>query len=119
MVVNLELINTGTEPRYVNARFAVAPVVGDVRFVVFSQGREIPFKFRVRIGEPKASDFVLLRPSERVTAGYCLTRGYDLNQSGRYDISAEYVSQTIPPELQNEAVFRGCLRASAVTLDVE
>jgi len=119
IVVNLELANTSEEPRYVNARFAVAPAVGEVRFTIRSQDREIPFKFRVRLGEAKASDFLLLQPGERVIAGYCLTRGYDLSQPGNYDIAAEYVSEKTPPELQSEPVFRGHLQASGVVLVIE
>jgi hypothetical protein len=116
IVVNLELVNTGTEAQYVNARFAVAPAIGEVRFAIRSQEREIPFRFRVRLGEAKASDFLLLQPGERVIAGYCLTRGYNLRQPGKYDISAEYVSQTVPPELQDEHVFQGRLQAPGVAL---
>ncbi len=116
VIVNMELHNGTDEPIYVNARFAVVPQIGDVRPTVRKGDHEVPFRFRVRMRALLSSDFVLLKPDERVVAGYELTRGYRLEEAGTYDVSAEYVSEEVPKELQKENVFTGRLRSDVVRL---
>ena len=112
VILNLELENRGTAAAYVNARFAVVPEIGDVRLVIrAADGKEVPFKFRVRLVPLRASDFLLLEPGQRVVAGFHLSRGYDLSKPGAYEVMAQYVSQAVPPELEKANVFRGELAA--------
>ncbi len=116
VILNMELRNVTAEPIYVNARFAVVPRIGDVRTTVRKGDLEVPFHIRVRMRALLASDFVLLKPSERVVAGYELTRGYRLEEPGTYDVSAEYVSEEVPKELRKENVLTGRLRSETVRL---
>lgn len=114
IIMNLALENVGASPLYVNARFAVVPRAGDVWLTIRRDGQPIPFQLRVRLAPLKNSDFILLNPGEQVLAGYELTKGYRFATAGEYEISAEYVAESVPPELANEKVFQGRASASAV-----
>jgi hypothetical protein len=118
VVLNLELHNAGPEGLYVNGRFACVPVHGDVRLTVKFKGKEVPFRYRVRLAALGNSDFLLLEPGQRVVAGYLLTKGYDLGRAGAYEVAAEYVSEEVPKELAKEKVFTGRASAAPVQLVV-
>ena len=116
IILNMMLENLGEDRCYVNTRFAVAPVAGDVRLCVKRSGQggdqELPFQLRVRLPQLKNSDFLLLGPGEQVVAGYRLLRGFRLDQPGTYEVQADYVSGKVPPELEGLSVFTGKLSST-------
>jgi hypothetical protein len=118
IIINMELESAESSPTYVNARFSAVPRVGEVWLTIRRGGQPVLFQLRVRLAPLKNSDFILLNPGERVIAGYEITKGYRLNEPGDYEISAEYVAESVPPELSQERVFQGRLRSSTVILSL-
>jgi hypothetical protein len=117
VVLTMALANTSQQDYYVNARFAVVPKVGDVWLTVRHDGKEVPYKFRVRLRPLEASDFLLLKPEERVVAAVELSKGYALTE-GTYEIEAVYMNAAVPDVLKKYDVFVGQVAAAPVKLKV-
>lgn len=118
VVLTMAVENTSERDYYVNARFAAVPKVGDVWLKVRYGGKEVPYKFRVRLRPLEASDFVLLKPGERVVAGVELSKGYNLKEAGTYEIEAVYLNAAVPDELKKLEVFVGQVAAAPVKVKV-
>jgi len=119
--VSLEMVvtNNDPEPVFVNGRFAVAPVVGDVQLSVTApDGNVLPFKFRVRVPKLGVKEFVELKSGESLNSKYPLSRGYGLKQSGKYKVTATYTNQTIPDELAEKAVVTGAFSAEPTAFTI-
>lgn len=116
--VTLEMIVTNNDPAsvFVNNRFAVAPVVGDVHLAVTApDGTVLPFKFRVRVAPLGLKEFVELESGKSISSSYPLSRGYGLKQLGKYKVSATYTNETVPDELAEKAVITGSFSAEPTT----
>ncbi len=118
IIMTMFLENTGKEAVYVNARFAVAPHIGDIRPIVLFNGEELSFGLRVRLPQLKAADFLKLEPGQQVAAGYQLTRGYQLKIPGMYEIAAEYVNEMVPDELKKHPVFVGSILSGTEKMEL-
>ena len=118
IVLNMALENSGDAECYVNTRFAVAPQIGDVRITIKSAGLELPFQLRVRLVPVKNSDFLLLKPCQRVVAGYGLSRGFRLDKPGDYEVTADYVSDQVPAVFKGMPVFKGQLTSPSATVRI-
>lgn len=117
--MGMTLRNQSDRELYFCARFAVAPVVGEVWPTLVGPTRDaIPFALRVRLAGLRASDFILLAPGEAILAGFAIRRFFNFAQPGRYELSAKYVSREIPPELTKLPVFVGVVESPVVTFSV-
>lgn len=119
--VTLHLVVTNNDPEsvFVNNRFAVAPVVGDVHLLVTApDGSVLPFKFRVRVPPLGLKEFVELEPGKSLVSEYPLSRGYALKQRGKYKVTATYTNKLIPDELAEKAVITGSFSAEPCTFSI-
>jgi hypothetical protein len=117
VIIGFTLRNPAQQARYFNARFAVAPSVGEIRpTVIDPSGKEAPFAVRVRLGPLLASDFVHLQPGEAVSAGFPLRHYYKINTPGTYVVSATYVASEVPQDLEKLPVFQGTLKADPISI---
>lgn len=112
--LEMRLENVSSADVVVNARLAVAPVIGDVRPEVFAGKRECPFLFRVRLAPLRRESFVRLAPGTSVGGSYLLSRGYDLGAPGRYRIRATYVSDETWPDLSASETYTGELISNEI-----
>lgn len=108
--------NVSNDNVFVNQRFAVAPIIGDVLVSITSPKKEaVPFRFRVRLGPLGLEQFVELKPDQTATSNYELSRGYSLLPSGKYKVQATYKNETVPKELANQTVVTGSFAAEPVS----
>jgi len=118
----VSLTNSGTEEIVVNKRMAAnfsnAPeLVRDVAFTVKGPTDQLlPFIARVNVRPVKHSDFIILSPGETIVMPYELGTLYDLRDSGRYSIYAEY-QNAIDPD-RNITAWKGKLKSNEVVFEV-
>lgn len=111
--------NISDDNVYVNQRFAVAPVIGDLLVNITSPNNEaVPFRFRVRLGPLGLQQFVELKPDQIATSDYELSRGYSLLTPGEYKVKATYKNETVPKELENRTVVTGSLAADPISFTI-
>lgn len=119
VTLNMVVTNNDPNPVFVNNRFAVAPVVGDIHVAVTGpDGNAIPFKFRVRVPPLGLAEFVELESGKSLTSQYLLSRGYALKQPGEYKVTATYTNKTVPDELAEKSVITGAFSAQPATFSI-
>jgi hypothetical protein len=119
------LFNFGDDPVLVNSRLAIVGLPetsGEVRLEIVSPlGQTVPFTARVNIGRPTAEDFSTVVPWNCVGRRYELLSYFDLEETGRYTVTAVYRNIWTDPEegsLAGGPAWTGELRSPAASFQV-
>jgi hypothetical protein len=119
------LFNFDDDPVLVNSRLAVVGLPetsGEVRLEIGApSGQTLPFTARVNIGRPTAEDFSVVVPWNCVGRQFELRSYFDLEETGRYTVTAVYRNTWTDPNegsLPDGQAWTGELRSPAATFDI-
>jgi hypothetical protein len=120
ITVQMYLWNFSDDDLVVNSRFAVNldDFPGEVAISLTGpDGGPVPFVCRVNVGEPYAEDFSTVVPWNCVGRQFELPSCFDLEEAGRYELSATYRNEWSGGHVDLEA-WTGTLQSNTVSFEV-
>jgi hypothetical protein len=116
--VLIALKNSGKIPLWVNSRLLVnyATHPHEVYFKITGPTEVIPFKLKIRAGEPTEQDFVLLAPGQIIFKNLNLEKAFALEKGGTYKVQAFYENQK---SLAHKKVWQGKLSSNTLSFTLK
>lgn len=127
VMVSTVLSNTGSSPLWVNKRLLFNTVYApkprrEIWFDVKTpSGKVLEFDCKIKADKPREEDYTLLPPGEAVKAEIKLSKCFDMQEKGNYQVKAHYQdgNKEVPPAPENAAHLKEELESETIKITIE
>ena len=125
--INTVLSNTGSSPLWVNKRLLFNTVYAPKPFreiwfdVKAPNGKILEFECKIKAGAAREEHYTLLPPGEVIKAEIKISKCFDMQEKGTYQIKAHYQdgNKEVPPAPEDAAHLKEELESETIKIAIE